>query len=198
MELAGKKVTVVGMGRTSLALVQLLLEQKAVPFVTESQPAEATGLYALEVDSLEGEAVDFSTYRGTVSLVVNVASQCGYTPQYTGLQQLHAELAPRGFQVLGFPSNDFGRQEPGSAAEIREFCSSKYSVDFPMFAKVATKGDAQSPVYAALGAATGELPSWNFCKYLVGKDGQVLGFWKAGTAPDDAELREAIETALGS
>jgi len=99
--------------------------------------------------------------------------------------------------VLGFPCNQFGAQEPGTEAEIKEFCTSKFSVDFPMFAKVETKaGAGQSPVYAALTGATGEQPSWNFCKYLVGKDGKPIAFYKSGTAPDSDELRKAIEAAL--
>jgi len=154
-------------------------------------------VYALSADSLDGERVALQDYRGKVTLLVNVASECGYTPQYKGLQALHAEWQDKGFAVLGFPSNEFGGQEPGSAEEIRAFCTDKFGVTFPMFAKVETKaGDGQSPVYAALTKATGEQPKWNFCKYLVGKDGQVLGFYPSGVAPDDAELRAAITAAL--
>jgi glutathione peroxidase len=153
--------------------------------------------HSLRADSLDGRPIDLADYRGKVALIVNVASACGYTPQYAGLQQLHAELAPRGFTVLGFPANDFGAQEPGTAAQIREFCSTKYGVDFPMFAKVQTRaGPGQSPVYALLEQATGKLPNWNFCKYLVGKDGRVHGFWPSKTAPGDAQLRAAIDAAL--
>lgn len=138
-------------------------------------------------------------YAGKVLLVVNTASECGYTPQYEGLQRLYAELQDRGVVVLGFPSNDFGGQEPGSAEEIRTFCTQRYQVTFPMFAKVVTRaGDGQSPVYALLGEATGHLPSWNFCKYLVGKDGKVLAFYDSKVTPDGAELRRAIESALGT
>ncbi|MBL8725667.1 MAG: glutathione peroxidase [Planctomycetes bacterium] len=153
-------------------------------------------LYGLTTQTLDGRPADLSAYQGKVTLVVNVASECGYTPQYRGLQALHQEFAARGFAVLGFPSNDFGGQEPGSAEQIQQFCSSKYQVTFPMFAKVATKaGAGQSPVYAFLGAS-GKLPNWNFCKYLVGKDGAVLGFYPSKVAPDDATLRAAIERAL--
>ena len=117
-------------------------------------PAEvlAMSFYDLKTQTLEGAPADLSAYRGKVTLVVNVASACGYTPQYAGLQKLHAELKDRGFAVLGFPSNDFGAQEPGSATEIRKFCSSKYAVDFPLFQKVVTKaGQGQSDIYATLG-----------------------------------------------
>lgn len=155
-------------------------------------------LYDLKTTTLEGAPADLSAYRGKVALVVNVASECGYTPQYAGLQKLHAELQDRGFTVLGFPSNDFGGQEPGSPQQIREFCTTKYRVGFPLFAKVVTKaGPGQSEIYATLGRC-GKSPTWNFGKYLVGKDGAVLGFYPSKVAPDDPELRKAIEAALAT
>jgi glutathione peroxidase len=154
-------------------------------------------LYRLTTHSLEGQPADLRAYAGQVALVVNVASQCGYTPQYTGLEKLYSELKGRGFVVLGFPSNDFGGQEPGTAKEIREFCSLNYDVTFPLFEKVVTKaGPGQSPVYATLQKQSGELPSWNFAKYLVGKDGKVVKFYKSGVKPEDAGLRKDIEAAL--
>ncbi len=154
-------------------------------------------VYSLKLPSLDSQPADLSQYQGKVTLVVNVASQCGYTPQYKGLQQLHAELKAQGFAVLGFPCNDFGAQEPGSAAEIRDFCTTKYAVDFPLFAKLQTKaGNGQSELYTMLQQATGKLPNWNFCKYLVGKDGKVLQFFGAGVAPDSNELRGAIAAAM--
>lgn len=154
-------------------------------------------VYAVSTNTLEGESVKLDRYRGKVSLMVNVASECGYTPQYAGLQRLHERYGARGFTVLGFPSNDFGRQEPGSAEEIREFCSSKYRVSFPMFAKGQTKaGAGQSEVYAALQRASGSLPSWNFGKYLVDRNGKVLKFFPSQVEPESAELTKAIESAL--
>ena len=158
--------------------------------------ASGNGFYALDWQSLEGESGSLAKSAGKVSLVVNVASRCGYTGQYAGLQKLHDELTERGFQVLGFPCNDFGGQEPGTAAEIRAFCTDTYSVGFPMFAKVRIKGEAPSPVFRHLTEATGQTPSWNFCKYLIGRDGRVLGFWPSSTTPDDQDLRTAILTAL--
>lgn len=167
------------------------------PAPASSPTTMPNDIHALRVNALDGKPVDLSSYRGKVTLIVNVASECGYTPQYSGLQQLHAELAPRGFAVLGFPSNEFGAQEPGSPEQIRTFCTTKYAVAFPLFAKMETKaGPQQSPVYQALGAATGKLPNWNFCKYLVGKDGAVLGFYPSKVAPDAPELRTAIDRAL--
>lgn len=169
----------------------------AAPASPTDPEAPPMNLYSLAAKSLDGSNVELSRYAGKVTLVVNVASECGFTPQYAGLQQLHQEFAGRGFEVLGFPSNDFGGQEPGTPEQIRQFCTTKYGVDFPMFAKVRTKaGEGQSPVYEQLGRATGSLPSWNFCKYLVGKDGRPIRFFGSRTAPDAAELRTAIEQAL--
>ena len=152
--------------------------------------------YDLKTQTLLGKPADLADYRGKVSLVVNVASYCGYTPQYKGLEQLHRELKDKGFAVLGFPSNDFGEQEPGTGEEIATFCRLTYDVTFPMFAKVVTKpGPDQSPVYKLLGA-TGHLPSWNFGKYVVGKDGKVRAFFPSDVTPDEPALRAAIADAL--
>ena len=157
---------------------------------------KAESFHALKAKSLDGKDVSLADYKGKVCLVVNVASECGFTKQYAGLQKLHAELSEKGFTVLGFPSNEFGGQEPGDAAQIRKFCDSKYSVTFPLFEKCVTKkGKDQSPVYAFL-TKKHDAPGWNFCKYLVGKDGQVVDFYPSKVAPDDAGLRKAIEAAL--
>jgi len=160
-------------------------------------PLAQDSLYRLATKSLEGQPADLKSYAGKVALVVNVASQCGFTPQYAGLEKLYGDLKGRGFVVLGFPSNDFGGQEPGTAVEIRQFCSLNYDVTFPLFEKVVTRaGAGQSPVYANLQKQSGELPGWNFAKYLVGKDGKVVKFYKSGVKPDDAGLRKDIEAAL--
>lgn len=152
--------------------------------------------YALQTTTLQGRPANLADYAGKVTLVVNVASKCGYTPQYAGLQKLHDELASHGFSVLGFPSNDFAGQEPGTPEEIAEFCKKNYGVTFPMFAKVVTKaGEGQSPVYAFLSKG-GDLPVWNFGKYLVGRDGKVVAYFPSKVAPDAKELRDAIEAAL--
>jgi glutathione peroxidase len=166
------------------------------PSVEFSTPMGSGSLYDLKVTTLDGKPADLAAYKGTVVLVVNVASQCGYTPQYAGLEKLHRELSSRGFAVLGFPSNDFGGQEPGTAEEIGAFCRRTYDVTFPMFAKVVTKaGPGQSPVYAFLGES-GALPQWNFSKYVVDKQGKVEAFFSSRVAPDAPELRAAIEKAL--
>lgn len=156
-----------------------------------------TCLYDLTSTTLEGEPAPLDAYRGKVALIVNLASECGYTPQYVGLQTLHAALEGRGFTVLGFPSDDFGCQEPGDAATIRDFADTAYGVTFPLFAKCgALAGPEQSPVYDLLGEATGKLPEWNFCKYLVGRDGSTLGFYPSAVTPEDEGLRQDIERAL--
>ena len=163
-------------------------------------PAAApASFYAFKTTTLEGQPADLAQYKGKVVLVVNVASQCGLTPQYTGLESLYQELSPKGFVILGFPSNDFGGQEPGTPEEIRTFCDTNYHVTFPMFAKVQTKaGDGQSPIYTWLNEKTGSLPRWNFGKYLIGKDGKVIQVFDSKVPPEDAQLRAAIEKALSS
>ena len=152
-------------------------------------------LYDLTAKTITGADQPLAEYRGKVALVVNVASECGFIPQYQGLEQLFERYQGKGLVVLGFPSNEFGGQEPGSEAEIAEFCTTKFGVKFPMFAKVATKGSAQSPIYQELTAKHGE-PKWNFHKYLVGKDGKVISAFPSKVAPDSPELRSAIEAAL--
>ena len=173
------------------------------PVTQEAFPKEAktdvANLYELKAPALDGGVVSLSDFRGKAVLVVNVASECGFTGQYEGLQKLHDEYAAKGFAVLGFPSNEFGGQEPGTAAEIRKFCTSKFDVEFPMFAKVEVKkGAGQSPVYAYLTTATGKEPNWNFCKYVVDRKGVVTAFFPSRSGPDDKALRASIDAALAA
>jgi glutathione peroxidase len=164
----------------------------------QSRPAGApvSSFYDLKTSYLDGKPADLSAFRGKVALVVNVASKCGFTPQYDGLEKLNRELAPKGFAVLGFPSNDFGAQEPGTPQEIAQFCKLTYDVTFPMFSKVVTKpGPDQSPVYSFLGKQ-GHLPAWNFSKYVIGKDGRILAFFPSEVTPESSELRGVIAKAL--
>ena len=154
-----------------------------------------SSFYDLKTQTLLGKPADLGDFRGKVTLVVNVASYCGYTPQYKGLEALHRELKDKGFAVLGFPSNDFGEQEPGSAEEIATFCKRTYDVTFPMFSKVVTSGGGQSPIYKFLGAS-GHLPQWNFAKYVIGKDGTVRAFFPSEVTPEDPKLRKAIADAM--
>ena len=178
---------------TRCTLVSAILMLVSSVALMSQQPSS---FYDLKTQTLAGQPADLAAYRGKVLLVVNTASECGYTPQYAGLEKLHREVSPKGFSVLGFPSNDFGGQEPGTAQEIAEFCRKNYGVSFPMFSKISTRpGANQSPVYTFLGAS-GNLPSWNFAKYLIGKDGRVAAFFPSAVTPESPELRGAIAKAL--
>ena len=139
---------------------------------------------------------DLCQYSGKVILVVNTASYCGFTKQYEGLEKIYAKYAGRGFVVLGFPSNDFANQEPGSAKEIADLCFNTYGVKFPMFAKTAVKGAQANPLHAELAKATGTEPKWNFTKYLIGRDGKVIAHFPSKVTPEDPQLTGKIEAAL--
>jgi glutathione peroxidase len=150
------------------------------------------------VKKIDGKDVDLSAYKGKVVLIVNVASRCGYTGQYAGLEKLYTTYKDKGFVVLGFPANEFGGQEPGTDAEIATFCSSKYGVTFDMFSKIVVKGAGKAPLYKTLTESVdpkGEV-GWNFEKFLLGRDGAVIGRFKTRVSPDDPALIAAIEAAL--
>jgi len=161
------------------------------------QPAASRprSIHALTVKRLDGVDVPLVSYAGKVLLIVNTASECGFTPQYAGLEALHEKYQARGFSVLGFPSNDFGAQEPGSPQEIATFCKSKFGVTFPLFQKLKTVGAGRSPLYALLAAARGE-PKWNFHKYLIDKHGQPVEAWPSAVGPEAPEVARAIEREL--
>ena len=154
-----------------------------------------------KMKSIDGETVDLEDYEGNVVLIVNTASQCGLTPHYAGLEGLYKKYKDKGFVVLGFPCNQFGSQEPGSDAEIKKFCSSKYSVSFPMFSKIDVNGDDAAPLYKNLTkqdakpAGKGSV-KWNFEKFLIDREGQVVNRFAPRTSPDDAELVKAVESEL--
>jgi glutathione peroxidase len=157
-------------------------------------------VHDFKVKNIKGEDIDLSGYKGKVLLIVNVASKCGATPQYDPLQSVHAKYADKGLVVMGFPANNFGGQEPGSDSEIAEFCTSSYSVEFPMFSKVSVKGDDKAPLFAYLTSAgnpdkQGDI-GWNFEKFLIGKDGKLVRRFATRTQPDNAEVIAAIEKAL--
>lgn len=152
-------------------------------------------IHELTMNRLDGKPEALSAYAGKVVLVVNTASECGYTPQYEGLEQLWEELSPKGLVILGFPSNDFGGQEPGSSEQIGAFCKKNYGVTFPLFEKVVTKGDGAAPLYKYLSAGGGA-PKWNFHKYLVSKKGELIKAFPSSVEPGSAELRQAIDAAL--
>ncbi|NTX04363.1 MULTISPECIES: glutathione peroxidase [Myxococcus] len=164
----------------------------------KSQPPsekKPMSLHDLSANRLDGKAEKLSDFQGKVLVVVNTASECGYTPQYAGLEKLFQDYKDKGVVVLGFPSNDFGGQEPGSSEDIKKFCELRFKVSFPMFEKVKTKGDGQSPVYAFL-AKNHDAPKWNFHKYVVGKDGQVKAGFPSKVTPESDELRKAVDAAL--
>lgn len=147
-------------------------------------------IYDFKVNSLEGEEIDFERYRGKNLLIVNVASKCGFTPQYADLEKLHEEFGDQ-VVVLGFPANNFGSQEPGTNLEIAEFCQKNYGVKFQMFEKISVKGADQHPLYQWLKDKTGQEPTWNFCKYLVKPDGTVK-FFPSKVKPLDQEILNAL------
>lgn len=164
-------------------------------------PLMAESLDAIPFKTLGGEATSLKAYAGKVVLVVNVASRCGNTPQYAGLEELYKEFGPQGFMILAFPCNDFGGQEPGTNEEIRAFCSSKYAVTFPIMDKIHVKGPDQSPFYAALCGPGSKFPGdvkWNFGKFLIGRDGQLIARFEPGVQPSDPKLVSAITGALQS
>ena len=169
--------------------------------VLASGPASAAACPELLQDSyrpLAGEEPVrlCDRFAGKVLLVVNTASKCGFTPQYEGLEALHEAYAARGLAVVGFPSNDFKEQEPGSEEEIRDFCTLTYGVRFPMFEKVVVTGDGATPLYRRLREATGEQPGWNFHKYLVDREGRAVASFGSRTEPDDPALVARIEELL--
>ncbi len=162
---------------------------------------KVTGPLEFKMAGIDGKEVDLSKYKGKVVLLVNVASKCGYTKQYTGLQAIYEKYEKQGFVVIGVPANDFGAQEPGTNEEIVKFCSSKYSVTFPMLGKVSVKGKEMTPLYTYLTSKetnpkyAGEI-GWNFEKFLINKKGEVVGKFKSGVAPESDELIKAITAEL--
>ncbi len=158
-------------------------------------------IYEVELPRLNGKPESLSAYSGKVVLAVNVASRCGFTPQYAGLQALQNRYADRGFTVLGFPSNQFFHQEPGTAEQIQEFCSLNYGVTFPLFAKLDVKGEGQHPLYSLLSETADDAGkagnvSWNFEKFLVGRDGRVVRRFRSKVTPEDPRIVEAVESLL--
>jgi glutathione peroxidase len=152
--------------------------------------SSVNSIYDFKMNSIDGQEIDFKQYKGKSLLLVNVASKCGYTPQYGDLEKLHEQFGDK-VVVLGFPANNFGSQEPGSNTEIAEFCQKNYGVKFQMFEKISVKGDDQHPLYQFLKEKTGEEPGWNFCKYLVKPDGTVK-FFNSKVKPLDSQIVDAL------
>jgi glutathione peroxidase len=160
----------------------------------------ASGIYTFTLNSIDGQPAPLANYKGKVALVVNVASQCGYTPQYSALEATYEKYKKQGFVILGFPANNFGAQEPGTNEEIKTFCTRKFSVSFPMYAKISVKGSDQAPLYAYLTNETqpgvrGEI-KWNFTKFLVDRNGNVIQRFEPEVTPDSKEVISAIERQL--
>jgi glutathione peroxidase len=167
----------------------------------KSPPAAKPAALNFTVNDIDGKPVDLASYAGKVVMIVNVASKCGNTPQYAGLEAMYKKYHDKGFVILGFPANNFGSQEPGSNEQIKQFCSSKYEVTFPMFSKISVKGGDTAPLYKYLTAqdakpvGKGDI-TWNFEKFIIGKDGAVAARFTPKTKPEDPKLVEAVESAL--
>jgi glutathione peroxidase len=180
--------------KTTLSLCAILL---TLVMTAHSEP----NLSGIPLKDINGKETSLKAYQGQVLLLVNVASKCGYTPQYKSLETTHRKYKDQGLAVLGFPCNDFGAQEPGSNEEIKTFCATKYDVTFPLFDKLHVKGSEQHPLYAALTGKESPYPGdvkWNFGKFLVGRDGKIIQRWESKVAPDSPEITKAIETALAA
>jgi len=169
--------------------------------MTTASAFSASSVHEFTMKAIDGSPAPLSMYKGKVLLLVNVASKCGYTPQYTGLQSLYSKYKDKGLVIVGVPANNFGAQEPGTNEEIQTFCSRTYNVTFPMMSKVSVKGDDATPLYQFLTDKTanptvGGDVRWNFTKFLVGKDGKPMQRFEPGVKPDSPELAAAIEKAL--
>ena len=156
----------------------------------------ASSVHEFTLPSIDGAPAPLSAYKGKVALIVNVASQCGYTPQYAGLEKLYEKYKDKGFVVLGFPANNFGAQEPGTNDEIKTFCTRNYNVTFPMYSKISVKGSDKAPLYKFLTDSAGGEVKWNFTKFLVDENGKVISRFESAVEPDSSELAGAVEKAL--
>jgi glutathione peroxidase len=183
---------------TKLALLLAAVVSVLIPSMCQ---AEDPKLYTIPLKDIDGHDASLKTYKGSVLLIVNVASKCGFTPQYSGLEAVWRKYKDKGLMVLGFPSNDFGGQEPGTPDEIKQFCSSKYDVSFPLFEKIKVKGAEKHPLYSALTGPSSPVPGevkWNFGKFLIGRDGAIVTRFDSDVKPESPELTSAIEKALAA
>ena len=181
--------------------MKMLLILSALSLVQVVCTHAADSIYSISLKDIDGKSTSLKAYEGKVMLIVNVASKCGYTPQYAGLEALQEKYKDKGFTVLGFPCNQFGAQEPGTNEQIKQFCSTKYQVTFPLFDKIEVNGPSRHPLYLALAGKDSPFPGdikWNFSKFLIGRDGKILKRFESGTKPNSAELTQAIESALAA
>lgn len=191
-----------------IALVLVIVAAVAVAYgyglifnPSPTTPVAASSIYDFTLKDIDGNDVKLDKYKGSVVMIVNTASRCGYTPQYEGLQKIYDQYKDRGFVVLGFPANNFMGQEPGTEKEIKDFCTLKYNVTFPMFSKISVTGTDQHPLYGYLTnkATNPEFPgdiSWNFNKFLIDKNGKIVGRWGSKDKPEDAAVTNLIEAQL--
>ena len=182
------------------ALLSFALALCLLAFAVQAAEAPAS-LYDVPLKNIDGQDTTLKPYQGKVLLIVNVASKCGYTPQYSALQAIYQKYQGQGFVVLGFPCNQFAGQEPGSDADIKQFCSSKYNVTFPLFDKIDVNGDDRSPLYTLLTGKTSPASgpiAWNFTKFLISRDGKILKRFEPRVKPDSEEVTHAIEAALAT
>ncbi len=180
--------------RTHVILLALL----GLPVVSAQA---ASSIFDIPLKDIDGKATSLKPYEGKVLLIVNVASKCGYTPQYTGLEALYEKYKDKGLLVLGFPCNQFGGQEPGTDEQIKQFCSSKYQVTFPLFDKIVVNGPNRNPLYTMLAGEGSPYPGnikWNFSKFLIGRDGKILKRFESKVKPDSEDMVQAVEAALAA
>ncbi len=199
----GLAVAYTGWLTSLVAMLTLSIMKKlpglAVAVLMSAFLASAAGLENIPVKDIDGKATSLKAFDGKVLLIVNVASKCGYTPQYKGLETIYEKYKDKGLVVLGFPCNQFGAQEPGSNEEIKQFCSAKYNVTFPMFDKIDVNGPNRHPLYVALAGKDSPYPGdihWNFSKFLISRDGKILKRFESKVTPESPEVTQAIESAL--
>jgi glutathione peroxidase len=184
-----------------LAAAVVLSVSRAVPAGAADKSSKPTSVLDFKVQDIDGKDVDLSQFRGKVLLMVNTASQCGYTPQYEGLEATYQKYKDRGFEVLAFPANEFGRQEPGTNSEIKAFCTGTYHTSFPLFSKIVVKGEGIHPLYQFLTSKetdpkfSGDIP-WNFAKFLVNRKGEIVARFKPADKPEGPAVTKAVEEAL--
>ena len=182
-----------------MKIIALLTALFALQFAAFA--AETNSIYDINLKDIDGRDTTLAAYKGKTVLIVNVASRCGYTKQYTGLQAIHEKYKDKGFVVLGFPCNQFGGQEPGTNEEIKKFCSSKFNVTFPLFDKIEVNGEHRHPLYVKLAGKDSAFPGdikWNFNKFLIGKDGKIVGRFESQVTPDSEDLTKAIAAAIAA
>jgi len=179
------------------ALIVAALAALAAPAPSAAADSPCPSVLDHQFSNLREEVVSLCQFSGKVLLIVNTASECGYTPQYEGLEKLYRRYRDKGFAILGFPANDFGAQEPGSNKQIAQFCQVNYGITFPMFAKTSVVGANANPLFRELAAKTGKPPRWNFHKYLIDRAGQPVAAYESAVEPDDPRVTAEIEKLLG-